>query len=71
MEVLCRHHDDPIMGHFGAKRTLELVARKYHWLGMACKVKAYTRACSPCQRVHPVRHRPHGDMEPLPQLCGP
>ncbi len=27
-EVLRRHHDDPIAGHLGAKRTLELVARK-------------------------------------------
>jgi hypothetical protein len=27
-EVLRRHHDDPITGHLGAKRTLELVARK-------------------------------------------
>jgi hypothetical protein len=38
---------------------------------MAREVKAYTWACSTCQWVHPVQHRPHGNMEPLPQLCGP
>ncbi len=70
-EVLRRHHDDPIAAHFGAKRTLELVARKYYWPGMARKVKAYTRACSTCQRVRPVWHRLHGNMEPLPQLRDP
>jgi hypothetical protein len=66
-EVLRRHHEYPITGHFGAKRTLELVARKYYWPGMSRKVKAYTQACSTCQHVRPVRHRPHGSMEPLPQ----
>ncbi len=70
-EVLRCHHNDPIAGHFGAKRTLELVARKYYWPSMSRKVKAYTRACLTCQRVHPVRHRPHGSMEPLPQPRGP
>jgi hypothetical protein len=70
-EVLQRHHDDPIAGHFGSKSTLELVARKYYWPGMARKVKAYTRACLTCQRVCPVRHRPHGSMEPLQQPRGP
>jgi hypothetical protein len=47
-EVLCRHHDNPIVGHFGAKHTLELVARKYYRRGMARKVKAYTCTCSNC-----------------------
>jgi hypothetical protein len=70
-EVLCHHYDDPIAGHFGTRRTLELVARKYDWPSMVRKVKAYTRACLTCQLVRPVRHRPHGSMEPLPQLWGP
>jgi hypothetical protein len=39
-EVLCPHHDDLIAGHFGGKRTLEIVARKYYWPGMAREVKA-------------------------------
>jgi hypothetical protein len=29
-EVLRRHHNYPIVGHFSAKRTLELVSRKYY-----------------------------------------
>jgi hypothetical protein len=39
-EVLHRHHDNLIKGHFGTKCTLELVARKYYWPSMAHKVKA-------------------------------
>jgi transposase InsO family protein len=70
-EVLRRHHDDPIAGHFGAKRTLEFVARKDYGPGMSREVKAYTRACLTCQRVRLVRHRPYRSMEPLPQPRGP
>jgi hypothetical protein len=66
MEVLQLHHDDPITGRFGAKRTIELESRKYYRPGMSCEVKAYTGAGSTCQRVHPLRHRPHGGMELLP-----
>jgi hypothetical protein len=66
-KVLHCHHDDPIVGHFGMKRTLELVARKYYWPGIAREVKAYTQTCSTCQRVCPVQHRLQGNMEPLPQ----
>jgi hypothetical protein len=70
-EVLCRHHDDPLARHFGSRRTLDLVARKYYWPGMSHDVKAYCKACLTCQRVRPVRHRLHGSLELLPQLRGP
>jgi hypothetical protein len=70
-EVLRRHHNNPIASHFGTHRTLKLVARKYYWLGMLHNVKAYTKACSTCQCIRPVWHRPHSIMEPLPQPHGP
>ncbi len=66
-EILCRYYDDPMAGHFEAKRTREFVVRKYNWPGMARTVKAHSWACSTCQCMHPVQHRPHGMMEPLPQ----
>ena len=28
-ELISRHHDDPLVSHFGIKKTQELVARKY------------------------------------------
>ncbi len=65
------HHDNPITGLFRTKRTLMIVARNYYLPGMVHEVKAYTQACLTCQQVRPVRHRPHGNMEPLLQLHGP
>ncbi len=70
-EVLRLLNDDPIAGDFSAKCTLELMFRKYYWPGMLRRVKAYTWACSTCQRICPERHRPHRSMEQLPQPRGP
>ncbi len=39
-EVLRWHYDDRITGHFGTRRTLVLVARKYNWPSMLRNVKA-------------------------------
>jgi spore maturation protein SpmA len=70
-EVLSRHHDDPIVGHFVVKCTLKLVARMYYWLDMARRVKAYTQAYLTCELVRPMQHRLHKTMEPLPESRGP
>lgn len=29
--IIEQHHDDPLAGHFGARKTLELISRKYYW----------------------------------------
>ena len=29
-ELISRHHDDPLAGHFGIEKTQELIARKYY-----------------------------------------
>jgi hypothetical protein len=66
-EVLHQHHNDPLAGPFGLRRTLDLVARKYYWLGLSRNVKAYCKANLMCRQVRPVRHRLHGSLEPLLQ----
>jgi hypothetical protein len=55
-EVLRRYQNNPITGHFSACCTLKLVARKFYWLSMLRNVKAYTKACSMCQRIYLVWH---------------
>ncbi len=29
-ELISRHHDDPLAGHFGIEKTRELIAKKYY-----------------------------------------
>ncbi len=31
-ELINRHHNNPLVGHFGIEKTFELIARKYYWL---------------------------------------
>ena len=33
-ELISRHHDDPLAGHFGIDKTRELIGRKYYWLSL-------------------------------------
>ncbi len=30
-ELINRHYDDPLAGHFSIEKTLKLIARKYYW----------------------------------------
>ena len=55
-----------MVGHFGARRTLEKVQRRYKWKGMAEDVSQYCRDCVPCKKSTPARHRPYGPLAPLP-----
>jgi hypothetical protein len=66
MEILRRNHDDPLAGHFGFRKTLELVKRKYYWPRMDQEIKKYTDECLECQRSKPYRHKPYGELQPLP-----
>lgn len=64
-------HDSPLAGHFGARRTLEKLQRRYKWRGMREDVSQYCRECVPCRRSTPARHRPYGLLAPLPPPNGP
>jgi len=65
-ELLQRYHDDPLAGHFGSAKTLELLQRKYYWPRMAADVKEYCKTCHVCQTGKPRRHRVYGSLESLP-----
>jgi len=59
-------HDSPLAGHFGARRTLEKLQRRYRWKNMREDVSQYCRECVPCKRSTPARHSPYGLLAPLP-----
>ena len=70
-ELVQRCHDDPLAGHFGAKKTLELLRRKYYWKDVATDVQAYVKQCAVCQRTKVHRHKPYGQLSSLPHPKGP
>ena len=47
-DLLERNHDDPLAGHFGVERTLELLSRKYYWPKMRADIEKYVQGCDIC-----------------------
>jgi transposase InsO family protein len=70
-EILRRYHDDPLAGHFGREKTLELLRRQYWWPKMNAYVADYVSSCMSCQQAKPRRHKPYGLLRPLPEPEGP
>ena len=65
-ELISRHHDDPLAGHFGIDKTRELIARKYYWPTLRQDIEAYVKGCDVCLASKAVRHKPYGDLQALP-----
>lgn len=62
-EILRANHDDPQGGHFGIKRTDDIIRNKYFWHGMTKDIKQHCTTCNLCQRVKARRHKPYGELE--------
>jgi hypothetical protein len=71
VELMQTHHDDPLAGHFGEAKTLELLSRNYYFPGMRSFVKRYVSSCDLCSRGKTPRHKKHGELAPLPVPSGP
>ena len=70
-ELISRHHDDPLAGHFGIEKTRELIARKYYWPSLRQDVEAYVKGYDICLSSKAVRHKPYGNLQllPVPTHC--
>ncbi len=65
-ELISRHHNNPLVGHFGIERTCKLIARKYYWPMLRQDVEAYVKGCDVCLASKVVCHKPNGDLQSLP-----
>ena len=66
LKILESRHDSLLAGHFGIRKTVELISRDYWWPGLRKFVKDYIRTCDACARSKVPRHLPHGLLQPLP-----
>jgi len=71
VELMQTHHDDPLAGHYGTAKTLELLLRNYYFPGIHAYVKKYVSSCDLCSRGKSPRHLKHGELAPLPAPSGP
>ena len=65
-ELISRHHDDPLAGHFGIEKTREFFSWKYYWPMLRNDVEDYVRECNVCLASKVVWHKPYGDLQSLP-----
>jgi Integrase zinc binding domain/RNase H-like domain found in reverse transcriptase len=65
LEIKKRHHDVPLAGHMGQRRTQELVARKFFWPQMKKDIDSYVRGCQLCARNKDNQHATYGQLMPL------
>lgn len=70
-EILMRNHDDPLGGHFGVDRTIDILKRKYYWPSIGADVRRYIQGCEKCQIYKIRRHKPWGLLESVPVASQP
>ena len=65
LEILRRNHDDDVGGHYGTKRTTNILRMKYEWAKMRDDIQQYIKTCDVCQRSKARRHKPYGVLHPI------
>ena len=66
IELISRHHDDQLVGHFGIEKMQELVTKKYHWEALRHDIEVYIRRCDVCLASKVVRHKTYRNLQQLP-----
>ena len=63
--IIRQHHDDPVHGHPGIKRTMELIQRNYSFKNMKEKVTQYVKKCTDCQKNKHATHARYGEQQAM------
>jgi hypothetical protein len=58
-------HGGGLMGHFGVKKTKDVLAAHFFWPKMRCNMECYVSRCTTCNKVKSLLN-PHGLYMPLP-----
>lgn len=70
-EVISSHHDDPLHGHPGITRTMELIKRHYEFPNMKDKVSKYIKQCVSCQQNKHSTHAKYGEAQAMEPPTAP
>ncbi|GIM11924.1 hypothetical protein Vretimale_15333, partial [Volvox reticuliferus] len=65
-EIIHRSHSDPLAGHPGRDRTIDLIRRTFWWPTLRADVEDYISQCDSCQRNKSTGGKPLGLAQPLP-----
>ncbi|RFN44866.1 pol polyprotein, partial [Fusarium flagelliforme] len=59
-------HEHPLHGHQGITKTLKRIQHHYGWPKMKETVEKVIKQCDVCMRTKAQRHKPYGQLQPLP-----
>ena len=65
-QIIERSHADPLAGHPGRARTIELIERNFWWPSLRADVSDFVASCDACQRNKAVSGLKAGLSQPLP-----
>jgi hypothetical protein len=65
-KVLKWFHDSKVGGHYGARKTIEMIRRQYLWVKMNQDIIDYVSSCDLCARTKVPRQLKQGLLQPLP-----
>ena len=66
--LLQEAHGGGLMGHFGVKKTEDILNHHFYWPKMRRDVERFIARCTTCQKAK-SRLNPHGLYMPLPKVC--
>ena len=79
-KLISEHHETPIAGHFGIRKTFDRLCGGFVWNGMRKDVEEFVRTCDVCQRagdkpsdsinVHTIIARHPWEVVTVDFLCG-
>lgn len=64
-KVIIHHHDNPLTGDFKINKTRELIGQTYYWPSLRKDIASYVKGCDVYLTSKTVRHKLHGDIQPL------
>ncbi len=65
MEILKKHHDDPLAGHLATKKMNNILRHKYFWPNMYKQVDAYCTSCLIGQGARVIYGKQPRKLHPL------
>ncbi len=61
-ELINKHHDDPLAGHFGIEKTHKSMARNYYRLTLQQDIETYVKDYDVCLTSKAVYYKHYGDL---------
>ncbi len=65
-EVIRDHYDDPLQGHPGVSKIVELLQREYTTPRLRAHIEKYIRECIQCQQNKSARHAKYRQIQFAP-----